>query len=232
MLTLHSELIPKQYIDNWVKICMAETPEEYEKKERELQEQKAKKLIAERDRWYKEHSGAPSKYWEESFDTYKPTQENKMTYEWLKGYVCAVQSKTNTKNLVFISGEKGTGKTHLGCAFVREMKGRILTSFELCTTYESCKDFNSQKTRIQYLKEICSYPVLVIDEIGKGVPAIENLVMPFIVNEFYGSGKILVFMGNINAESFHKIIGEDGEDRMKEKGVYLTLTGESQRGTI
>lgn len=232
MLTLHPELTPKQYIDNWVKIVMAETPEEYERKERELQEQKMKKEIAERDRWYREHSGAPSLYFNESFETYHPTPENQRVFDWLKGYVCAIQSKTNTRNIVFLSGEKGTGKTHLGCAFVRELRGRILTSFELCTTFESCRDFNSQKTRIQYLKEICSYPVLVIDEIGKGIPAIENQVMPFIVNEFYGSGKILLILGNIQTEDFHKIIGEDGADRMIQKGVYFSLIGKSQRGTL
>ena len=232
MLTLHSELTPKQYIDNFAKICMMESPEEYARKEREFQEQKLKKAIAERDRWYREHSGAPVKYLNDSFETYYPSPENKNTYDWMRGFVCAVQSKTNTKNLVFLAGEKGTGKTHLGCAFVREMKGRILTSFELCTTFESCRDFNSEKTRIQYLKELCGYEVLVIDEIGCGIPAVEAQVMPFITNEFYGSGNILMYLGNINKDSFHKIIGESGADRMKEKGVYLTLTVQSRRGNV
>ena len=174
MLTLHPELTPKQYIDNWVKIVMAETPEEYERKERELQEQKTRKLLAERDKWYREQSGAPSLFLNESFDTYHPSPANQKVYDWLRGFVCAAQSKTNSRNIIFLAGQKGAGKTHLGCAFVREMKGRILTSFEMCTTFESCRNFNSEKTQMQYLKELCRFDVLVIDEIGKGIQSVEN----------------------------------------------------------
>lgn len=201
-----------------------------EKKIKADEELKKQNEAQQLDDYYKTKSGASERFFKESLDTYTPSAENRKFYNWIKGFVAAVKKGVNSKNIVLISGQRGTGKTHLGCGIVRELKGKIITSFELCVTYDSCRDFNSPKTRIQYLKELCNESVLVIDEIGKGIESIEKLVMPYIVNEFYGSRKILVFLGNISKADFDKIISEDGVDRMNEVGVHITLVGESQRG--
>ena len=199
---------------------------EYEK-ELEADKLRIKKEKLEEN--YKKYSGVPMRYWDESLETYKPTQENRKCYEWLLGFTTAVDNKQNSKNIVYLNGKFGTGKTHLGCGIIRRLGGKIMTSLELCITYDSCRDFKSDETRIQFLKRICNYPVLVIDEVGKGVSNIEKEILPFIVNEFYGSGRILIFLGNENKEDFNKIIGEAGKDRMNEVGVYFALIGESCR---
>lgn len=205
--------------DEWVEQKM--------KEQEELKNQEERRKLEEH---YRKESGAPARFFEESLDTYIPSKENEKLYNWIKGFVAAVQNKSNSKNIVFISGQRGTGKTHLGCGIAKALKGRIITSFELCLTYDSCRDFNSPMTRIQYIKSLCNEPVLVIDEVTKGIESIEKTILPFIVNEFYGSKKVLIFLGNCSKESFDKIISEDGVDRMNEVGVYCTLTGESMRG--
>lgn len=200
--------------------------EELERQERELQDSiKRDKL----ERNYKNDSGVKERYLKESLLTYKPTEENRRVYEWLLGFSDSVEKGTNTKNLLFISGKYGTGKTHLGCGLIRKLGGKIFTSLELCITYDSCRDFRATETRIDFIHRICTSPVLVIDEVGKGIKAVENEILPFIVNEFYSNGQLLVFLGNCGNEEFKKIIGEAGADRFNESGVFLALTGESKR---
>ena len=194
-------------------------------------EEEQKKALKEKKEWaYKTVSNIPARYQNESLETYKATAENKKAYEWICGFTEAVEKKQNTKNIIFLTGKFGTGKTHLACGMIRRVGGYLFTSLELCITYDSCRDFNASQTRIQFLKNICSQKILVIDEIGKGITSIEKEIMPYIINEFYGSGNILVFVGNENKEEFEKIIGEAGADRMREVGICITLTGESQRG--
>ena len=200
--------------------------EEYERQQAE-QWEKDRRATLEHD--YKHLSGAPAKYLKESLETYKPLPENEKTFNWLCGFVSAVEQKKNTKNLVYLGGENGTGKTHLGCGMIRRLGGKMVTSLELCITFDSCRDFNSPMTRIQYLKKLCSNDVLVIDEVGRGIPAIEKLVYPYLVNEFYGSGKLLVYLGNIERNDFDKIIGNAGADRFAEVGIYFSLIGDSHR---
>lgn len=200
--------------------------EEWEKQQAE---QKEKDRLAELEKHYKTTSGVPSKYFNESLESYKATKENQKTFEWICGFVDAVEQGKNTKNLVYLFGNHGIGKTHLGCGAIRRLGGLIITSLELCITYDSCRDFNAPKTRIQFLKEICSQKLLVIDEIGKGIQSIEKQILPFIVNEYYGNGNILLFLGNISRQDFNEIISEAGEDRFCEAGVYISLTGDSNR---
>lgn len=123
-----------------------------------------------------------------------------------------------------------THNTHLALGIIRRLGGEIITSLELCITYDSCRDFNSSMTRIQFLKKLCGQKVLVIDEAGKGIEKIEKEILPYIINEFYNdSSKILIFTGNEKNEDFIKLIGESSADRFRGNGLYISLIGESYR---
>lgn len=198
---------------------------ELEKQEEERQEEERKRKLEEN---YKKI--APFRYLNESLETYKASPENKKSYDWILGFCKAVENHKNKKNLIYLNGKSGTGKTHLALGMIRELGGQLITSLELCITYDSCRDFNSSKTRIQFLKDLCRQKVLVIDEIGKGIERIEKEIVPYIINEFYNdSGKILIFTGNEKNEDFEKLIGESSTDRFNGNGIYLSLVGESQR---
>lgn len=200
--------------------------EEYEQKQK-MEKERIRFMELEEN--YFKFSNVPLRFFKESLETYNPTPENMKTFKWILGFTEAVNNKSNKKNIIYLSGKFGTGKTHLGCGMIRKLGGMIITSLELCITYDSCKDFKADKTRIQFLKWICSKNVLVIDEIGKGISSIESEIVPYIINDFYGSGKILIFLGNKSRDEFEKIIGSAGKDRMEEVGCYLSLIGESNR---
>lgn len=198
----------------------------------ELERQEAERKEAEKKSRLEDNYKriAPPRYAQESLETYKPSQENERAYNWLLGFCEAVEKLCNTKNLLYLNGKSGTGKSHLALGIIRKLGGEIITSLELCITYDSCRDFNSSMTRIQFLKKLCSQKVLVIDEVGKGIEKIEKEILPYIINEFYNdSGKILIFTGNETNEDFIKLIGESSADRFAESGLYIPLVGESYR---
>ena len=203
--------------------------EAVKKYEMQLEEERQQLLKEKLEENYKKTSGVPKRYLNESLETYRPTEENNRVFSWIKGFVDAVIQKKNQTNIIYLSGKFGTGKTHLGCGVIRKLGGKIITSLALCITYDSCRDFKSDMTRIQFLHKLCESPVLVIDEVGKGITQIEKEILPFIVNEFYGSGNILIFLGNEDKTNFNELIGEAGVDRMAEVGAYFTLIGESNR---
>ena len=218
----------KAAIDGFVERC--DVDEEASKRfDIEAENQRLKRIAAELEENYFKTSGVPQRYFSESLETYKTTPENEKVYKWILGFVQAVKNKQNKINIIYLSGKFGTGKTHLGCGMIRALGGYIITSLELCITYDSCRDFKADMTRIQLLKKICKHKLFVIDEVGKGIPYIEKEIYPYIVNEFYGSGNLLVFLGNKSREEFIDIIGEAGADRMREVGVYLSLIGDSCR---
>lgn len=198
---------------------------ELERQEEERQQEEQKRKLEENYRKI-----APLRYINESLDTYKVSKENQNAYKWIVGFCEAVKKNENTKNLIYINGKSGTGKTHLALGMIRKLGGQLITSLELCITYDSCRDFNAKQTRIQFLKDLCRQDVLVIDEIGKGIEKIEKEIVPYIINEFYNNrSKILIFTGNEKNEVFIKLIGESSADRFEESGLYMSLIGESYR---
>lgn len=196
-----------------------------EEEERKRKESERKMLLEDN---YKKI--APARYLKESLETYKASPENERAYNWILGFCVAVEKRVNSKNLIYLNGKSGTGKTHLALGIIRRLGGEIITSLELCITYDSCRDFNSSMTRIQFLKKLCNQKVLVIDEAGKGIEKIEKEIVPYIINEFYNdSSKILIFTGNEKNEDFIKLIGESSADRFRGNGLYISLVGESYR---
>lgn len=212
------------FLDN-LQVINDEEVKELERQERERAKAEKKSLLESN---YKKI--APARYLNESLETYKAGPENERAYNWILGFCEAVEKKENTKNLIYLNGKSGTGKTHLALGIIRRLGGEIITSLELCITYDSCRDFNSSMTRIQFLKKLCGQKVLVIDEAGKGIEKIEKEILPYIINEFYNdSSKILIFTGNEKNEDFIKLIGESSADRFRGNGLYISLVGESYR---
>ncbi len=192
-----------------------EVQQESERKKRELH--------------YRNYANVPARYFDESLATYKASKENLTTFRWICGFVDAVKKGQNKKNLLYLSGNYGTGKTHIGCGIIRELGGYIITSLELCISYDSCRDFKSEITRFMFLQQLCNNDVLIIDEVGKGIKSIENEILPYIIDKFYGSGKLLIFIGNSDKKEFLDLVGGASADRFNEVGACFSLIGASNR---
>ncbi len=172
-------------------------------------------------------SGVNARYWNESLETYRAeTDEEKNNLATVKKY--AEDTKTFKTLLMF--GNYGTGKTHLGCAIIRERGGKYIPSLKLCIEYETGTDFKAQKNRLQILNEYSNLPMLVIDEIGRGLKTqTEKEILAYVLNERYEKLLPTVLISNMNKQEFVKFIGMPIFDRMKETAISLNFTGKSRR---
>ena len=99
------------------------------------------------------------------------------------------------KKLILL-GSNGVGKTHLACALVKLMNGKIITAYEMFALYRSC--FSGQNSEIKLLHEFSSYPLLVIDEFGrtKGSEAEENFLSA-ILDARHSDGLPTMILSNL-----------------------------------
>lgn len=172
-------------------------------------------------------SGVNPRYWNESIGTYiAETEEEKANLEAVKAY--AAEKKQCRTLLMF--GSYGTGKTHLGCGIIRERGGKYITSLKLCIEYETGSDYKAQKNKLQILNEYSALPMLVIDEIGRGLKTqAEKEILAYILNERYEKMLPTVLISNLSKQEFVKLVGTAIFDRMTETAVSLNFTGKSRR---
>ncbi len=179
-----------------------------------------------------EKMGVRKRYFNSSFDNYHPqTAKAKDFLDLLKD---SIESKDSKAFLLY--GSSGTGKTHLCSAAVGARGGKYTTwewlSIEIRASYAKA----AQKTEADILREICTTPFLVIDEIDKGTDSeSKRNTLSFICRERYENCLPTWLSGNCNAEWVGQMLDSSVIDRLKEGGQSLCFDWESyrknQRGT-
>lgn len=171
-------------------------------------------------------SGVPERYWNESLDTYRAPDEK--TGLKVAGVRAFCEGKK--KGTLLICGGYGLGKTHLGCGIIRERGGLYMPMMKLVYEVDSCMSFKAEKTKSQFLASVCSQPMLVLDEIGRGMQLDrQKEYLYYIANERYGAGLPLVLITNLAYADFATFAGNAVTDRMNETGLVIELTGKSHR---
>ena len=204
------------------------TPEEMAAHDAEIERQERQQAEREKLERY-EKSGVPERYYNEALDTYKITNEMQAT---------AAKAATNFlhsvkcgefKSLVMI-GNAGTGKTHLACAIIREAGGKYRTAPDIVEEMRRAKSFSSNETEADIIKYYGHVPLLVIDEIGRGIAATDEKYMLYqILNARYNTRKPTVLISNFTKADFLQYIGVAAADRLVESAEVWELNGESYR---
>ena len=91
--------------------------------------------------WNKSNSsGVPPRFSESSFFNFEcRTETEKSIYQ----KVCNFVSQEGNEGVLLMTGTKGTGKTHLGAAAVRDTQGRYVSMEDLIYKVESSMNFKS-----------------------------------------------------------------------------------------
>lgn len=175
----------------------------------------------------KKESGIPIRFQDASFSNYKTTTEQeRKNLEVCKNFV-----EGKARQMLLFIGKYGNGKTHLGCAIIREARtGKFTTSFEICTRYEMGSDYKATENRWEVLERYINYDVLVVDEFGRAKPEIEKLIIPYIINARYENRKKTVIITNISKDNVINILGEATIDRLKEVCSTIVFSEDSKRG--
>lgn len=209
--------------DNLVNCGVPEFYEQYETEQNKIAEKEKERKKIE---WYKSaNSGVKKRYWEESIDTYKPeTEEETKNLEYVKKFI-----QGEGRQMLLLLGKYGTGKTHLGASIIRELGGRMITSFELGVMFEMGSDYKATMNKTEVLKMFSECSVLVIDEIGRGKTDIEKQLLPYIINARYENMLQTVLITNLEKSQFSELLGSATIDRLKEVCATLSFNGRSRR---
>lgn len=151
----------------------------------------------------------------------------------------------NVKKIVML-GKHGNGKTHLGCAALQILGGRILTMYEISTLIRASYTVRATETELEIVQELAHLPLLVIDEIGrtKGGDAEANW-LSYIIDKRHVRKLPLILISNKHARAdckeklldgsqgcpdcLENYIGEDIMSRLCEDGVLLKFSGDDYR---
>lgn len=187
-------------------------------------EREAERLLLKQKRY--EYSGVPKKFFNHSIDTYRARDTfQKDAKESVSGYISDPQNK-----MLLLCGNNGTGKTHLGCAVLRECEGIYITSFKLCVEYESGSDFKSKRNKLEVLDFYVKQKMLVIDEVGRFCDEkTEKSVIPAIINMRYEDDLPTVIISNLSKKEIVEYFGKATYDRMTETCTSIEFKSKSMR---
>ena len=204
------------------------TPEEMAAHDAEIERQERQQAEREKLERY-EKSGVPERYFNEALDTYKITNEMQATAaKAATNFLHAVKCG-EFKSLVLI-GSAGTGKTHLACAIIREAGGKYRTAPDIVEEMRRAKSFTANDTEADIIKYYGHVPLLVIDEIGRGIASTDEKYMLYqILNARYNTRKPTVLISNFTKADFLQYIGVAAADRLVESAEVWELNGESYR---
>ena len=205
------------------------TPEEIKAHDKEVAEQIAAQEKREAAERYKK-SGVPERYWETTLDSYKVTNDmQRAAIIGARNYTTEIQ-RGDFKSYVMI-GNAGTGKTHLACGILREYGwGLYRTAPDIVEELRRAKSFTALETEAQIIKNYGQTPLLVIDEIGRGIAATDEKYMLYqVLNARYNTRKPTVLISNHTKADFLKYIGVAAADRLVESAELVEMNGESYR---
>lgn len=199
-------------------------------------------------------SGMHRRFLRRTFDTFLPTQQNQRALRACKAYADNFRDKLPCddaepgRNGLFITGPKGTGKTHLAAAIANQLMQEgtaviCMTMIDLLDrikqTYEKQKQWGtSEGAVLSTYKEV---PLLIIDDMGKE-PATEWAVSKIyaIINARYEEYLPTIITTNYSDSELVKRLTpkESGDsttadatiDRLREMCAAIVTTGDSWRG--
>lgn len=172
-------------------------------------------------------SGVPKRYWNESFETWKPRNVDDD-----KRLAKIMEYANREKNdcVLLLLGPKGLGKTHLGTSIIREVGGTFTSSEEMIFKFEAAMDYSSDISRLSLMNFYSSTKMLVIDEIGRSnQQQKESYCLNLILRKRYENLLPTVLISNLKKEDLMKSLGEAVVDRLIETCEAVEFVGESYR---
>lgn len=202
------------------------------------QNEEARKLEIERLRIEKNFNQAmiPPRFLQHSFESYiTTTQEQIKNKTAMFNY--ALNFETNLKNgsSVILSGKVGNGKTHLACSVANHIIKNLnktalfLSVIDALSKIKSTYTKKNEITEIEVINQFLEIDLLILDEFGIQIGSDHEKMLLFrIINKRYEYLKPTILITNLSAEQI-KNFDERIFDRLKENGILLSFSGESNR---
>lgn len=221
-----------------------------EEAERQRQQAEADRKMQERVKKIIGDSGINARFLQRTFNTFDITKENAKAAKAAKTYADTFSLKIPGpknpepgRNGLFITGPKGTGKTHIAAAIANQLMNQgtaviCMTMIDLLErikrTYE--RNADSESTVLSLYKQV---PLLIIDDMGKepatdwGISKIYAIIngryegyMPTIVTTNYDDQQLVK---RLTPASGDDITADAAIDRLREMCHGILMGGPSWR---
>lgn len=176
---------------------------------------------------HKKESGVPPRFAEASFFNFECRNEvEKNCFQ----KVLEFSERENNDGVLLMCGPKGTGKTHLGTAAVRDTQGRYVSMEDLIYKVESSLNFKSPQTEEEVFTDFSTVKFLVIDEVGRSLKREKEIeILSYILRKRYDNQLPTIVISNLEKKVLLKNLGEAVVDRLRETATSIEFSGESYR---
>ena len=214
--------------------------EQEEERERIAAEYKKAKIAADQLRMEQKTGAAriPKRFQNKTFADYiAETPQQQRALEACRDYAHNFSDNLAAGRCLILSGNVGTGKTHLAAAIadyiVRETEYTAVFSslHSILQAIKSTYGSDAQGTEGEVLKLFTSPDLLIIDEVGATKSSEFELATIFaIINTRYENNLPTVVITNLEAAGLKKAIGDRCTDRFREGGGRaIAFNWESKR---
>lgn len=196
------------------------------------------------------HSGMGNRFKHRTFEKFQELPGNARALKTFFSYAqnfsrLLAAPESYEKNSLFITGSKGTGKTHLAAAVANKLLADgipvlFITMIDLLAKIKAT--FNAETTSASEAKLMQLYKnvdLLIIDDMGKELPTPWALAKMYeIINARYEDYKPMIITSNYTAEELvRRLTPKDGDsmtadatvDRILEMTYTVPVAGESWR---
>lgn len=198
-------------------------------------------------------SGMSARFLRRTFDTFRITQENQRAASICKKYADNFRDKQPEynedpgRNGLFITGPKGTGKTHLAAAIANQLmqEGTAVICMTMIDLLDRIKETYAQRSQSgsaegDVLNAYKKVPLLIVDDMGKEPPTEWAVAKIYaIINARYEAYLPTIITTNYSdSELVRRLTPKDtGDsttadatiDRLREMCAAIVTTGDSWR---
>lgn len=184
-------------------------------------------------------SGITPRFADSTFTTYRATNSDMtQALETCRAYADNFGEHFQAGRNLLLTGNVGTGKTHLACSIVRQVIGLnavavITTAAEIIRVFKRSMVRDSGYTEGDVIDELASFDLLVVDEVGaQAGTQYELAVLHEVIDKRYQLVRPTVLVSNLpatskqdtegrNTPSLEQYIGARALDRLRENGALL-----------
>ncbi|WP_020408947.1 ATP-binding protein [Hahella ganghwensis] len=185
-----------------------------------------------------ERADIPLRFKDATFENYVCRSERQRAIcEQTKSYAENIRKHRKTGTSMIMTGDVGTGKTHLAIAVAKyaitqqHVAAKYTGLEKLLLRVKSTFGKGSSESQIGIINEMRSYSLLIIDEIGvQHKTDFERQVMFDVVNARYEDMKPTILISNLDIHTITECIGDRVVDRLRENGgISLVFKWDSHR---
>lgn len=173
-----------------------------------------------------QNCGIPKRFEGKGFDNFQPVNGKAASIlRKVREYADVVSSGEHEGRSLILLGNVGNGKTHLGCAILREVirrsckPGKYLAFAELVRDVKASWRKESEFSEQDVYDGAARPELLVIDEVGlQNFTDFEQTVAYEVINARYLKEKPTVLITNLPADDLSPCLGERVVDRLRENG--------------